>query len=75
VGYDAWGRVRVRGDLPTDLGYTSQREDTGTSLMFYRAQHYSLAPGRFVSADTISAACKSPPAGFPDKNNKYDIRH
>lgn len=32
--YDAWGQVRVRGDLQTDIGYTAQREDAGINVMF-----------------------------------------
>jgi RHS repeat-associated protein len=51
--YDAWGNVRLRGDLKTDLGYTSQREDRGTNLMFYQARYYSPALSRFLSADTL----------------------
>ena len=39
--YDAWGNVRVRGDLKTDISYTAQREDRSINLMFYRARYYS----------------------------------
>jgi hypothetical protein len=38
--YDAWGNVRLRGDLKTDIGYASQREDLSTNLMFYRARYF-----------------------------------
>jgi RHS repeat-associated protein len=60
--YDAWGNVRLRGDLKTDLGYTSQREDVSTNLMFYRARYYSPAVGRFLSADTIVPQLENPQA-------------
>lgn len=33
------GQVRVRGDLQTDLGHTSQRGDAGINAMFYRARY------------------------------------
>jgi hypothetical protein len=39
--YDARGNTRLRGNLKTDIGYTAQREDLSTNLMFYRARYYS----------------------------------
>jgi RHS repeat-associated protein len=64
--YDAWGNVRLRGDVKTDLGYTSQREDVSTNLMFYRARYYSPGLGRFISADTIV-----PEPGNPQSLNRF----
>ena len=58
--YDAWGNVRVRGDLQTDIGYTGQREDVSINAMFYRARFYSPALGRFLSADTIVPSPNDP---------------
>jgi RHS repeat-associated protein len=58
--YDAWGNIRLRGDLKTDIGYTSQREDLSTNLMFYRARYFSPALGRFLSADTMVPDEKNP---------------
>jgi RHS repeat-associated protein len=58
--YDAWGNVRVRGDLKTDIGYTSQREDRSTNLMFYRTRYYSPGITRFISADTIVPEPQNP---------------
>lgn len=40
--------------MPTTIGYTGQRRDTGLgSLMFYNARYYSPLLSRFVSADTV----------------------
>jgi RHS repeat-associated protein len=64
--YDAWGNIRLRGDVKTDIGYTSQREDRSTNLMFYRARYYSPLLGRFVSADTIV-----PEPNNPQSLNRY----
>jgi len=52
--YDPYGETRYTyGRSPTDFGFTGQREDGGTGLMYYRARYYHPALGRFVSADTI----------------------
>jgi RHS repeat-associated protein len=51
--YDAWGNIRLRGDVKTDIGYTSQREDRSTNLMFYRARYYSPYLNRWLSPDSI----------------------
>jgi hypothetical protein len=40
-GYDAWSNACLRGDLKTDLGYTSQREDASINTLFYRARFYA----------------------------------
>jgi RHS repeat-associated protein len=64
--YDAWGNVRLRGDLKTDIGYTSQREDVSINLMFYRARYFSPYLNRFISADTLV-----PDAGDPQSWNRF----
>jgi len=75
AGYDAWGNVRYGGGMPTpstslrgqaDIGYTGQRADASTNLMFYNARYYSPAIGRFLSADTIV-----PDPANPQSLNRY----
>ena len=59
--YDAWGNVRyVTGTLPTDIGYTGQRFDNSTGLMYYQARYYAPGLGRFISADTMVPDGKNP---------------
>jgi RHS repeat-associated protein len=65
--YDAWGNVRyVSGSLPTDIGYTGQRLDNSTGLMYYRARYYAQGLGRFISADTLV-----PDGTNPQQFNRY----
>ena len=53
--------------MPTTIGYTGQRRDTGLgSLMFYNARYYSPLLSHFVSADSIV-----PGAGNPQALNRY----
>jgi RHS repeat-associated protein len=59
--YDAWGNVRyVTGTLPTDIGFTGQRLDNSTGLMYYGARYYAQGLGRFISADTIVPSPSNP---------------
>jgi len=54
VLYYPYGETRyTEGTLPTDYGYTGQRNEAGLGLMDYNARYYDPALGRFVSADTI----------------------
>lgn len=64
----AYGEVRwSTGTMPTTIGYTGQRRDTGLgSLMFYNARYYSPLLSRFVSADIVI-----PGAGNPQAFNRY----
>jgi len=49
-----YGGVRwTDGTMPTDWGYTGQREPVGTGLVYLHARFYAPFAGRFVSADTI----------------------
>jgi RHS repeat-associated protein len=65
--YSPYGSVRSGGGLPTDIGFTGQRAESGLgSLMFFRARMYSPVLGRFISADTIV-----PGAGNPQAFNRY----
>ncbi|MBI5876107.1 MAG: hypothetical protein HZB53_00530 [Chloroflexi bacterium] len=52
--------------MPTDVGYTGQRADSSTGLMYYSARYYDSALARFVSADSIV-----PGAGNPQTLNRY----
>jgi RHS repeat-associated protein len=52
--------------MPTDIGYTGQRLDTSTGLMYFRARYYASSLGRFASADTIV-----PGAGNPQAWNRF----
>ena len=76
---DAAGRVYARrlfrpyggtrwqaGTLPTDFGFTGQREDGSTGLVFMHARYYDARLGRFISADTVV-----PGAGNPQALNRY----
>ena len=59
--YDPYGETRYTyGRSPTDFGFTGQREDGGTGLMYYRARYYHPALGRFVSADAMVPSPQNP---------------
>ena len=65
--YAPYGKERwAEGTLPTDFGFTGQRDVPGTGLMYYRARYYHPALGRFISADTIV-----PSPGDPQSLNRY----
>ncbi len=50
--YNAYGRYRSGGTLPTDRRYTGQqRDDTG--LYYYNARYYDPQIGTFLSPDTL----------------------
>ena len=51
----AYGEVRwSTGTMPTTIGYTGQRRDTGLgSLMFYNARYYSPYLNRWLQPDVI----------------------
>ncbi len=63
--YYPWGNLRgsTTPVVPTDIGYTGQRLDESTDLMFYNARYYDPTTGRFISADTI----------VPDPSNPQDL--
>jgi RHS repeat-associated protein len=65
--YDAWGNIRyVTGTLPTDIGYTGQRLDNSTGLMYYRARYYAHYLNRWIQPDTIV-----PDPANPQSLNRY----
>jgi RHS repeat-associated protein len=51
---------------PTERGYTGQRLDLSTDLMYYEARYYDPLLARFVQADTIV-----PEAGSSQGLNRY----
>ncbi|MCP4525479.1 MAG: RHS repeat-associated core domain-containing protein [Aestuariibacter sp.] len=65
--YHPYGTTRYsEGTLATDFGFTGQRKDSSTGLVFMHARYYHPALGRFVSADTIV-----PNLGNPQDLNRY----
>jgi RHS repeat-associated protein len=46
--------------MPTDFGFTSQRNENSFGLMDYNARYYSPRLGRFVSADTVIPGAGNP---------------
>jgi len=65
--YHPYGTVRhSAGTLPTDFGFTGQRHDGSTGLIFMHARYYHAGLGRFTQADTIV-----PQAGNPQDFNRY----
>ncbi len=66
--YYPWGNLRGSSEptVPTDVGYTGQRLDVSTELMFYNARYYDPLTGRFTAADTIV-----PDPANPQHLNRY----
>jgi RHS repeat-associated protein len=65
--YDAWGNVRLKGDLKTDITFTGQRSNLDEiGLYYFKARYYASSLGRFVSADTIV-----PGPNNPQQLNRY----
>jgi RHS repeat-associated protein len=62
-GETRWASV---APLPTDFGFTGQRNQSTIGLYDYRARFYDPLVGRFVSADTIV-----PSPGDPQALNRY----
>jgi RHS repeat-associated protein len=68
VSYYPYGQTRA-GDLatlPTDFGFTGQRNDATIGLYDYHARWYDPALGRFISADTLV-----PDPASPQDFNRY----
>ena len=64
VLYYPYGETRYsEGALPTDFGFTGQRRDGSTRLVFMHARYYHAGLGRFISADSIV-----PEAGNPQRS-------
>jgi RHS repeat-associated protein len=67
--YYPFGGIRNPGGGPvvdTDVGFTGQRLDETTGLMFYQARYYDPLTARFISADTMI-----PDPGNPQDFNRY----
>ena len=69
--YDPWGATRSGNLTSTEFGYTGQRKDDGTGLLFYNARYYDAAIARFVSADSIVPG-KEDSKGGSTKTLGYD---
>ncbi|MBC7250366.1 MAG: hypothetical protein H5T62_08770 [Anaerolineae bacterium] len=66
--YYPYGESRTGelASLPTDFGFTGQRNEGTIGLYDYRARFYDPVLGRFVSADTVV-----PNPGNPQDLNRY----
>jgi RHS repeat-associated protein len=65
--YTPYGSVRSGGGLPTDIGFTGQRAESGLgSLMYFRARFYSPYLNRWLQPDSIV-----PEPGNPQALNRY----
>jgi RHS repeat-associated protein len=65
--YLPYGEVRWEaGTSPTDFGFTGQRAEAGTGLIFMHARYYLPAVGRFIQADSVIAS-----PGNPQNLNRY----
>lgn len=61
--YFPFGGIRYStGTLPTDYGFTGQRLDAATGLMYYNARYYDPVLGRFIQADNIAPDLLNPQA-------------
>ena len=61
--YYPFGGIRNPGGAPvvdTDVGFTGQRLDESTGLMFYQARYYDPVTARFISADTVVPSLLNP---------------
>jgi RHS repeat-associated protein len=60
VRYLPYGEERwSTGALPTDFGFTGQRQEAGFGLMDYNARYYAPGLGRFISPDSLIPNPKS----------------
>ncbi len=65
--YFAFGAMRTsERTSPTDYGFSGQRFDASSALMYYGARYYDPVLGRFIQADTVV-----PGAGNPQNLNRY----
>jgi len=63
--YTPYGGVRYsQGTMPTDYGFTGQRNDAATGLQYYGSRFYDPQAGQFVSADTVLPGGGSDPLGL-----------
>jgi RHS repeat-associated protein len=58
--------IQVSGTSQTSIGYTGQRLDSESGLMYYGARYYDPVLGHFASGDTIS-----PDKTDPKTRNRY----
>jgi len=66
-GYYPYGETRyTAGELPTDFGFTGQRDDSYIKLIQMGARWYDAQLGRWISADTLV-----PNPANPQDFNRY----
>ncbi len=59
--YYPFGGIRTsEGTAPTDYGFTGQRFDASSALMYYGARYYDPQLGRFTQADPVLADAWNP---------------
>jgi RHS repeat-associated protein len=51
--YKVYGERTCSGSGLTDIGYTSQRHDSETGLMYFKNRYYSTSMGQFVTRDPL----------------------
>jgi RHS repeat-associated protein len=51
--WDAWGMVRATTGTPGPHGFTRERQDPTTNLVYLRARDYSPGTARFVQPDPL----------------------
>jgi len=60
--YKVYGERTISGSGLTDIGYTGQRHDSETGLMYFKNRYYSTSMGSFVIGD---------PLGYVDGASMY----
>jgi RHS repeat-associated protein len=63
--YTPYGTARYsQGTMPTDYGFTGQRNDVTTGLQYYGSRFYDPQAAQFVSADTVLPGSGDDPLGL-----------
>jgi RHS repeat-associated protein len=63
--YTPYGSLRYsQGTMPTDYGFTGQRNDTTTGLQYYGSRFYDPQAAQFVSADEVLPGGGCDPLGL-----------
>ena len=63
--YAPYGSLRYsQGTMPTDYGFTGQRNDVTSGLQYYGSRFYDPSAGQFVSVDTVLPGAGYDPLGL-----------